>query len=114
MSCSASARAFAGETIEQTLTVVDVNTQDRVNLLSAVSIVFKLRTSEGGLDPALITLGLGSGVTLQPQSGDSLGQATIRYTAPAAGTYWFHVEVTMPGPRIFFPVPPTKLIVKHA
>lgn len=114
MSCSTIDRAFAGETIEQTLTVVDEDSGDRTDLTSAVSIAFKVRTTEGGADPALITLGIGTGVTLEPQSGLTIGQAKIVFTAPAAGTYWYHAEVTMPGPKMFVAVPPTKFIVRHA
>lgn len=114
MSCTLIDRAYVGETIEQTLTIFDEATGARTDLTSVVSIVFKVRITEGGADPALITLGIGSGITLEPQSGDTLGQATIRFTAPAAGTYWYHAEVTMPGPKLFIAVPPTKFIVRHA
>lgn len=108
---------YRGETREYVITVtVDGDEQD---LTSATDIEMQLKTAPGVADPPLASLSIGSGITLRPQSGTTLGQADIVLpynwltgAGTPAGTYYFDVCVIFPGPVRRYVVRPTKVYVR--
>jgi hypothetical protein len=107
-----------GTTIEYVLTVSSNGTADDLSL--ATSLELQLKAEVDGADPALVSLGIGTGITLRTQSGTTLGMAdvVIPYTALASvadGTYWMDVVVTYsgsPNPIRRLVIPPTKVMVR--
>lgn len=68
---------FLGESTVLLLTVVDDDTGDRFDLSTFAAIEWEVKAADGDADPALISKAIGSGITLRPQSGTTLGQAEI-------------------------------------
>lgn len=108
---------YRSETQELVLTYVEDGAL--LNLSTATSIEFQVKAAPDTADPPLISLAIGSGITLRPQTGDTLGQADIVVTsaqvdALAPGTYYYEVAVVWPAPnaRRKYPVPPTKFILR--
>jgi hypothetical protein len=66
---------YKGEDKNYTLTIVDEN-GDRVDI-TGFAIEFEVKPKAGDPDPASIAKSVGSGIVLKPQTGDTLGQATI-------------------------------------
>lgn len=101
MNCTPPQIWLRGETRELVLTVFDLDNEPR-DLTSALSIEYRVKTAPGAPDPALISLALGSGITLRTQSGTTLGQADIEISSAATGAltpgaYYEEVALTLPG-----------------
>lgn len=115
---------YRGETTEYELSVT--RNGEAVDLSTATALELQLKLTPGAADPALASLSLGSGITLQTQSGTTLGKATVLIPydwltqtsgSPAAavtpaGTYYFDVVVVYPGPVRRYVVKPTKVVVR--
>jgi hypothetical protein len=116
MSCNRTQTWYRGESRELVLTIsVD---GEAVDLSSALAIEYQLKEAPGAADPPLIALALGTGISLRPQSGATLGQAdvAIPYTATdvlTARTYYEEVAAMFPGtpPIRRYVVPPRKVFV---
>jgi len=108
---------YRGETRAFVLTVsVGGEAQD---LTAAVDIELQLKAAPGDADPPLASMSVGSGITLRPQSGATLGQADIVLPynwltgdATPAGLYYYDVVAIFPGPIRRYVVKPTKVIVR--
>lgn len=61
------------------LTVTQESDESRVDLTGA-AVEMEVKAADGDTDPALISLSVGNGITLEPQSGDTIGQALIELT----------------------------------
>jgi len=61
------------------LRVTNQSDGSRVSLTGA-AVEFQVKESDGASDPALIALEVGTGITLEPQAGDTLGEALIDLT----------------------------------
>lgn len=101
MSCSTPQIWLRGETRELVLTVFDLHNELR-DLTSATAIEYQVKTAPGAPDPALVSLALGSGITLRTQSGVTLGQADIAVSSAATdalapGTYYEEAVLVLPG-----------------
>ena len=106
---------FKGEYKLLVLTVTD-DEQDPVDLTAATALEFQVKTAVGAADPPLIGKAIGTGVTLRPQAGITLGQAEIEIqtsdtSALAPGTYYYDVVLVLAGKR-YFVVPPSEFIIK--
>lgn len=98
---------LAGESRVLRVTVED-ETGARINLTGA-TIEFQVKAALGGADPALISKFVSSGITILPQSGETVGQADIELlsedTAALSGTYYYDVVVVIGGARSYIIVP---------
>jgi hypothetical protein len=80
---------------------------------------YELNNALNDLDSVAVTKTLGAGVTLLPQSGDTLGQAKISLLtadtkALAAGNYYEQVSATFQSApaEVVYPVPPQRVVLK--
>lgn len=114
---------WRGESRTILVTVTDPETGDRANLASgtfqADELEFEIKTAAGAPDPALISKSLANGgVSLLPQSGDTLGQAHVGigptdFAAIAAGIYSYDVVLVLAtGARIYV-VKPSELRLRN-
>lgn len=100
---------YRGETREMVFSYVEDGYA--TSLTTATAVEYQVKAAPGDADPPLISLGLGSGVTLRTQSGATLGQVDIVVPsadtdALAPGVYYEEVVVVFPGtpPRRKVPV----------
>jgi hypothetical protein len=101
MSCSTPQIWLRGETRELVLTVFGADNELR-DLGAALAIEYQVKAAPGAPDPALISLAIGSGITLRAQSGATLGQADIAVSSAATdaltpGTYYEEAVLVLPG-----------------
>lgn len=107
---------YRGLDWQRTLTVTKESDGTARDLTGAtVTFSLKRHTTDAA---ALVTLTVGSGITLLTQSGATLGQATVFLAATAIdpGNYIFDVHVTPAGETVpQMAIPPTKIAVRdHA
>lgn len=108
---------YRGETREYVITVTsDGEAQD---LTAATAIELQVKALPGSADPPLASLSLADGITLRPQTGDTLGQADIVFpvawlttASTPAGTYYFDIVVVLPGPIRRYVVKPRKVVIR--
>lgn len=117
MSCSSPKIWKRGETQELVLTVFGADGLAR-DLTTALAIEYQVKTAPGAPDPAPIALELGTGITLRPQTGMTLGQADVVVSsaltdALAPGTYYEEAVLVLPGtpPLRKYVLGPRKLFV---
>lgn len=88
------------ETIELDFTVtVD---GERVDLTEATDLELQVKAAPGGADPPLVALTLGDGITLEVQSGATLGDGhavipSDAWDEVAGGTYYWELVGVFPG-----------------
>jgi len=78
MSCANNLTIYKGEYKALRVTVLDPN-EAPVDLTLATVIEFEVKPAAGDADAAIIiSKALGTGITIEPQSGDTLGQFVIQ------------------------------------
>lgn len=108
---------WRGEYYSWTYTVGRVDDGEAENLDSAVAIEFQVKATVGGADPPLLAKAIGTGITVEPQTGTTIGQFTLELSptdtmALAAGEYWYDLVVLMPGNQRHYVRKPNRLTVK--
>lgn len=107
---------YRGETIEYVLTVTSDGDGDDLRLAAGIELQVKLQP--GAVDPPLVSVAIGTGVTLRDQDATpGIADVVIPYNAltgpgTPAGTYWFDVCMILPGPVRRYVVKPTKVVIR--
>lgn len=106
------------------LTVVQSSDGERKDL-TGVGLEFQIKAADGDADPPLVSKSVGSGITLLPQTGTTLGQADIEVlstdtgpanaswpTAPPDGVFRYDVVLIDTDTRRYYIVPPSDFHVR--
>jgi len=106
---------YSGESRTFRVTVRLESDASLVDLTTATAIEFQVKTVIGGADPALIALAIGTGITVLPQVGLTLGQFDINllpsHTSALSGAYYYDVVVVLTGGKRYYVVPPSRFNV---
>jgi hypothetical protein len=100
-----------GESFSRVVTVVDYDNDGELQDLTGATIELQVKALAGAADPAIISLSVGSGITILTQSGDTLGQfrfdlSSAATAAKTPGKYRYDVAVVIGGVR-HYAVPPS-------
>ena len=103
------------ETQTKILTVVEDNAL--ANLGDAAAIEYQVKAAPDAADAPLISLAIGTGITLRTQAGATKGQADIvvpsaAVDALAPGIYYEEVCVVWDDGRRTYPIPARKILVR--
>lgn len=79
-------RIIVGEALRLLITVEDGDTGELFDLSVFADLELEVKVADGDGDPALLAKSIGSGVTVLPQTGATLGQAEIAITTTDTST----------------------------
>jgi|SRR5688572_2599419 len=103
---------FRGATKRWTITIRREVDDEPIDITAATALEFQVKTVPGAADPPLISKAIGTGVTIQPQTGDTLGQAIIALdgadtngAGTPAGLYHYDVVLVLGGERHYVIAP---------
>lgn len=106
---------YRGETIDYVLAVTTDGEPDSLSVATAIEL--QLKAAPGGSDPALVSLGIGTGITPRAQTGTDIGVADVQIPSAAlaavpAGVYYYDVVVIWNDGTRKYVVKPTKVLVR--